>query len=244
MQNLPQDTQKKLLPLKEEIVGQFTPENWNELGILTSSLDLIRNHPRLLRSLGFNDTDYAGHVLDVLIRIVGADDANFNVIQRYVEEKFGNGEVVSIGVPKGRRIVFSPAVFTVPECSPSPDLVSIMMPYRAEFKEVQEAIAKAVQSAHMQCQRADDIWEHSVVIQDVFSLIFRSNIVVCDFTGRNPNVFYEAGIAHTLGKHVVPIAQSTDDIPFDLTHHRYILYLNNAEGRLDLAPSDCNSFRA
>lgn len=40
-----------------------------------------------------------------------------------------------------------------------------------------------------------------------------------------------AGIAHTLGKHVIPITQNAEDIPFDLRHHRYIRYLNNDEGR-------------
>ena len=53
---------------------------------------------------------------------------------------------------------------------------------------------------------------------------------MCDFTGKNPNVFYEAGIAHTLGKYVVPITQSEHDIPFDLKHHRHAKYLNNGEG--------------
>ena len=65
-------------------------------------------------------------------------------------------------------------------------------------------------------------------------MIFRSRVVVCDFSGSNPNVFYETGIAHTLGKHVIPITQSSDDVPFDLRHHRYILYLNNGEGRAKL----------
>ncbi|MCZ8036518.1 MAG: hypothetical protein O9288_17470, partial [Novosphingobium sp.] len=65
---------------------------------------------------------------------------------------------------------------------------------------------------------------------DGHSLIFRSFIVVCDFTRKNPNVFYEAGIAHTLGKHVIPITQSLDDIPFDLRHHRHLTYLGNGEG--------------
>ena len=82
----------------------------------------------------------------------------------------------------------------------------------------------------MTVQRADNIWQESTVIQDIFGLIFKSFIVVCDFTGKNPNVFYEAGIAHTLGKHVVPITQSPDDIPFDLRHHRYLNYLNNSDG--------------
>lgn len=78
--------------------------------------------------------------------------------------------------------------------------------------------------------RAKDIWENSAIIQDVFSLIFRAQIVVCDFTNKNPNVFYEAGIVHTLGKHVVPITQYLSDTLFDLQHHRALHYLNNTEG--------------
>ena len=79
------------------------------------------------------------------------------------------------------------------------------------------------------------MWEGTTVIQDVFSLIYQSSIVVVDFTGRNPNVFYETGIAHTLGKHVVPITQNDADVPFDLRHHRYLRYLPNTEGLQELA---------
>ncbi len=45
-----------------------------------------------------------------------------------------------------------------------------------------------------------------------------------------PNVFYEAGIAHTLGRAVIPLARSTSDIPFDLRHHRHLIYLPNEQG--------------
>jgi len=58
-----------------------------------------------------------------------------------------------------------------------------------------------------------------------------SRAVVCDCTDRNPNVFYEIGIAHTLGREVVLLSQNGADIPFDLRHLRYIPYLNNVEGR-------------
>ena len=105
-----------------------------------------------------------------------------------------------------------------------------MMPFSAPFTQVYSAIANAATAAGMHVQRADDIWEHSVLMQDVFSLIYRSHVVVCDFSGKNPNVFYEAGIAHMLGRHVIPITQSHDDVPFDLKQHRYIPYLNNGEG--------------
>ena len=85
--------------------------------------------------------------------------------------------------------------------------------------------------------RADSLWEHSVIIQDVFSLIFRSSVVIVDFTGMNPNVMYETGIAHTLGKLVVPISQSLDDVPFDMRHHRVLTYFPNGEGLQSLADS-------
>jgi len=105
-----------------------------------------------------------------------------------------------------------------------------MMPFEARFDGVHAAIRDAAAQVGLTCGRADNIWEHSVVIQDIFALIYRSTIVVCDFTGKNPNVFYEAGIAHVLGRHVVPITQQPDDIPFDLRHHRYSTYHANGEG--------------
>ena len=108
------------------------------------------------------------------------------------------------------------------------------MPFGPAFDNFYAAIRYSAQSAGMTCQRADQIWEADEVIQDIFSLIYRSGIVICDFTGKNPNVFYEAGIAHTLGRSVVPIAQSEHDVPFDLKHRRYLKYLNNDEGLRDL----------
>ena len=131
-----------------------------------------------------------------------------------------------------------PTVFQIPEHeNVEPTLSSAMMPFDASFNEVYAAIRKATEGVGLKCRRADDIWDNPAIIQDVVSLIDRSRVVVCDCTGRNPNVFYEAGIAHTLGREVILITQSEHDIPFDLRHLRYIRYLNNAEGRGALAAS-------
>lgn len=67
-------------------------------------------------------------------------------------------------------------------------------------------------------------------MQDVVSLICKSSVVICDLSGKNPNVFYEAGIAHALGKQVILITQHMDGIPFDLRSVRAIQYLPNGEG--------------
>lgn len=124
-----------------------------------------------------------------------------------------------------------PSVFNIPEHeSIDPNLASAMMPFDAGFNAVYAAIRQASEQAGLRCRRADDIWENAAIIQDVVALIDRSKIVVCDCTGRNPNVFYEAGIAHTLGREVILITQNEQDIPFDLRHIRFVRYLNNNEG--------------
>lgn len=113
-------------------------------------------------------------------------------------------------------------------------LVSAMMPFHPSFTPVYETLQRTAQTAGLRCRRADDIWENPAVIQDVVSLIDRSRIVICDCSTRNPNVFYEIGIAHALGREVILITQSAEDIPFDLRHLRYVAYLNNGEGLAQL----------
>lgn len=133
--------------------------------------------------------------------------------------------------PQARK----PRVFTInnPERTES-TLVAVMMPFDAAFAAVYGAIQEAATDAGLRCRRADEIWENPAIIQDIVSLIDRSHVVVCDCTGRNPNVFYEIGIAHALGREVVLITQAVGDVPFDLRHLRFIQYLNNGEGLLNL----------
>lgn len=143
------------------------------------------------------------------------------------------GEFISTSTDAkdARRIItFSPSVFSVPDKPIVNELTSVMMPFSMEFNKVLETIKDACSNVGMVCYRADDLWNNSTIIQDIFELIYCSLVVIVDFSGRNQNVFYEAGIAHTLGKNVIPITQSINDIPFDLRHHRALKYLNNSEG--------------
>lgn len=129
-----------------------------------------------------------------------------------------------------------PTVFRIDEHERiEPELVSVMMPFDAGFASVYDSIRAAAEGAGLRARRADDIWENPAIIQDAVSLIDRSRVVICDCAGRNPNVFYEAGIAHTLGREVILVTQSEHDLPFDLRHLRYVRYLNNNEGRAALA---------
>lgn len=245
MPYLDPEISKKLVPIGRFMGQHFTAGNWTELGFLTGCDDLVQRHPRLLRSLDFGDPDYPDCCLAVVGSIVRNDPSNFKVVEDYIVDHFSEGGPNVSTVPGlGPTIRFSPTVFKVPAEPQDTRLVAVMMPFTPAFGGVYEAIKHACsQTQWFYAQRADDIWKDSTVIQDVFSLIFRSQIVVCDYTGRNPNVFYEAGIAHTLGKTVIPITQNGADVPSDVVHHRYLAYLNNGEGLNQLTTALAQRFR-
>ncbi len=134
-----------------------------------------------------------------------------------------------------QKNILTPSVFNIESLgNQDSSLVSVMMPFQAEFNNAYDAIQTAVTSVGFNCVKANNFWKHDFIIQDIVDLIAKAKVVICDCSGRNPNVFYEAGIAHALGKEVILIAQSDHDVPFDLYHIRYVKYLNNGEGLLTL----------
>ena len=228
-------TANRLFEIRRRILEHFDAGNWEEIGLLTGAFAMINRHPRLLRSLSWSDEDYAGNVLTVVRQIVEADPRALPLIEEYLDRNFEGDSTYISAKPSERKVTFAPYVFELPDSYPELDLVAVMMPFAMEFSQAYAAITDAATRSRLRCLRADDIWEESAVIQDIFNLIYRAQVVVVDFSGRNPNVMYETGIAHTLGKHVIPISQSLDDVPFDMRHHRVLKYLPNKEGLAKLA---------
>ncbi|MBP5983422.1 MAG: hypothetical protein KA734_06845 [Fluviicola sp.] len=231
------EQQKELIDIKNQIANNFSKSDWLDLGYTLEAYELIEGHSRLLRSLSFGDDDYEGNILEVLTEIIKRDPKNFNELKSFLADKFSTplvSDLISTAhteTPK-RIITFSPQVFAIPNKQQNDKLVTVMLPFK--LQKSFEAVKVACNNLGLDCSKADDIWENSTFIQDIFDLIFTCRVVVADFTGKNPNVFYEVGIAHTLGKTVVPITQSISDVPSDLGHHRALLYYPNEQGYKDL----------
>jgi len=79
-------------------------------------------------------------------------------------------------------------------------------------------------------ERGDDVFGSNVIMDDIVARIAQADVVIADLTGRNANVCYEAGIAHAMQKQVLLMAQSLDDVPFDLRHRRVLLYQYSPRG--------------
>jgi len=223
----------RVLACRDRIVtSEFDDGDWTEVGLRTGLDAIIDGHHRLRRSLRWGDSDYSACVLDVLSSMADRDPSSLDIVEAVLDKKAPDGVVHVSASTSPKRLTFAPTVFDLPggDIEVEQDLVALMMPFGAAFKGTHAAIQEACKSADLRCQRVDDIWDHTILVQDIFSLILRASIVVVDFTGKNPNVMYETGIAHTLGKNVVPISQSIDDAPFDVKHHRVLTYLPNGEG--------------
>lgn len=138
----------------------------------------------------------------------------------------------------------SPKVFALPTTTPTEsDLVAVMMPFDAGFAPVYKALQDAGQAAGMHVERADDIWVNDHLMADIINLIWRARVVISDLSGKNANVFYETGIAHTLGRDVIQITRNPGDVPFDLQSLRYVQYLPNEQGLEELKTTVTNRLR-
>lgn len=112
----------------------------------------------------------------------------------------------------------------------------VMMPFDSALKGIYDHhIKKVVTSKGFECKRADDYHGPRVITSDIGLLIRGSKLLIADLTLAKPNVFYELGIAHTVGKSPILICQSGTKLEFDIQHYRIHTYDNNAEGlaRLD-----------
>lgn len=108
--------------------------------------------------------------------------------------------------------------------------VFVIMPFSRKWSNGvwKRMIMPVVESMGLTPLRADNLYGANIM-EDIWKGILHSSLVIADITSRNPNVLYELGIAHTLGKKVILITQDEDDIPFDLKHLRHILYKYDVE---------------
>lgn len=118
--------------------------------------------------------------------------------------------------------------------TPKP-FIFVLMPFSKEFDDIYKfGIRGAADDAGAYAERLDEQIFAEGMLERIFNQISKADVVIADMTGRNPNVFYEVGYAHALGKIVLLLTQDAEDIPFDLQHRPHTVY----GGRIgDLRPA-------
>jgi hypothetical protein len=112
----------------------------------------------------------------------------------------------------------------MPDTQPKP-FVFVLMPFDKSFDDIYKLGIKATcDEAGAYSERVDEQQYDGSILERVYNQISKADLLIADMTGRNPNVFYEVGYAHALGKRVILLTQRSEDIPFDLKHYPHLIY--------------------
>jgi hypothetical protein len=100
----------------------------------------------------------------------------------------------------------------------------VIMPFHESFGLVYEQIQRTLSGLNIDCLRADEEHQAGNIPDRVLKHLRHNSLIVADLTGQNPNVLYELGYAHALGRPVILLCQDHDALPQDLSTFRAIQY--------------------
>jgi hypothetical protein len=221
------------------MTGQKNPaDTYFSSRSLGEAIHLYRNF-RDFEELGLLTSDRQGKAIDPDDHISKSIGLNLNLTYQVTPLLNQLTAAFGISLPKmvarPENTIEATPVFKTPSQNANIADVFVLMPFAEELKPVYtERILPVVKQLGLSCKRGDDFFSSASVIDEVWDSIFHAKLCIADCTGRNPNVFYELGIVHTIGKPCVLLAQSIDDIPFDIRHRRFIVY--------DAAPQGVGAF--
>lgn len=103
-------------------------------------------------------------------------------------------------------------------------MIFVLMPFDPAFDKTWEAILKACAVIGCRAERADKPITTEYILERIYESIANCDLVLADLTDKNPNVFYEVGYAHALGKPVAFLAPTISEVPFDLHGYPILPY--------------------
>ncbi len=88
---------------------------------------------------------------------------------------------------------------------------------RRRTDDVSELILEPVlKKLEIELERADTNAQPGSITDQVINSILEADVLLVDVTGRNANVFYELGIAHSFQRPVILLVGNVEELPFDL----------------------------
>ena len=109
----------------------------------------------------------------------------------------------------------------------------VVMQYTYEFNALYtEVIEPTCEKYGLKAIRGDDIYSTGLILDDIIRSIQECFVIIADITPNNPNVFYEIGYAHGMGKATILLSdKKRDKLPFDISGFRTLFYDNTIGGK-------------
>jgi hypothetical protein len=158
------------------------------------------------------DAPYGRSVLNIVIDII---DETLGVLRSPPREQ----PQISIGPGYEKGYVF----IAMPIDPANPGLVDVL-----------DALKEACKRCGLQAERVDEVASNERITDRILESIRKAEYVVADLTDTRPNVFYEAGYAHGLGKIPIYVARQGTKLQFDLKDYPVIFFPNMKQLKDDL----------
>jgi hypothetical protein len=102
----------------------------------------------------------------------------------------------------------------------------VAMPFRADLNYFYLYLQHYLNQKHgLHVERGDHQILTKPILEKIRAQILRADVIIADISDRNPNVFYELGLAHAAEKAVIIITQDDiNDAPTDVRHLEFIRY--------------------
>lgn len=102
--------------------------------------------------------------------------------------------------------------------------VFVLTPFHSMYEDTYETIKRACAMNDLIAVRGDESFKSGSILKHVIEQIIISPYIIANINGRNPNVHYELGIAHSFGKEVLLVSEGVDEVAFNLQSERIMIY--------------------
>lgn len=162
------------------------------------------------------------------------NDIDFNVCADAILKSFRSSNIIG-----GKGMWIDP-IFKERNLTINPTLCFCILPFNQDRLDIFDKIIKPELSEKfgITAIRSGNIFDANLnIIETIWTYINQASFIIVDISDKNPNVFYELGICHTIGKNVVTLCDKESyikdykkQLPFDINVINVIFYENTAPG--------------
>jgi hypothetical protein len=92
------------------------------------------------------------------------------------------------------------------------------------WEDVKDILIQAIESAGFEADLVSETKETTIIHKTIIHNLYNNPIVVCDVSGKNPNVMFELGIRLTFDKPTVVVKDDQINYSFDMSPIEHLTY--------------------